>query len=115
MCGMASASNCAVLSSSTKSLPIVVVPVMKTRQAAFLFPPSQKIFFQIAGIFSARFRYDFLRAVRKIAAIMTWTTNAQEQIMLDRRNFLKLSAVGGGAVFMSGLFGAVSADAATGQ
>jgi len=29
--------------------------------------------------------------------------------MIDRRNFLKLSAVGGGAVFMSGLFGAAQA------
>lgn len=29
--------------------------------------------------------------------------------MLDRRNFLKLGAVGGGAVFMSGLYGAVQA------
>lgn len=33
--------------------------------------------------------------------------------MLDRRNFLKLGAVGGGAVFMSGLFGV--AHAAAGQ
>ena len=29
--------------------------------------------------------------------------------MIDRRNFLKLGAVGGGAVFMSGLYGAVQA------
>jgi len=32
--------------------------------------------------------------------------------MIDRRNFLKLGAVGGGAVFMSGLFGAAQAAAA---
>jgi hypothetical protein len=31
--------------------------------------------------------------------------------MIDRRNFLKLGAVGGGAVFMSGLFGAAHAAA----
>jgi len=31
--------------------------------------------------------------------------------MIDRRNFLKLGAVGGGAVFMSGLFGGVHAAA----
>ncbi len=30
--------------------------------------------------------------------------------MIDRRNFLKLSAVGGGAVFLSGLVGATPAD-----
>jgi hypothetical protein len=32
-----------------------------------------------------------------------------EHIMIDRRNFLKLGAVGGGAVFMSGLFHAAAA------
>lgn len=35
--------------------------------------------------------------------------------MIDRRNFLKLGAVGGGAVFMSGLFGAAQAQSMAGQ
>ncbi len=33
-----------------------------------------------------------------------------EHIMIDRRNFLKLGAIGGGAVFMSGLFHASAAS-----
>jgi hypothetical protein len=35
-----------------------------------------------------------------------------EHIMIDRRNFLKLGAVGGGAVFLSGLYGAANAAGA---
>jgi hypothetical protein len=38
----------------------------------------------------------------------------KENAMIDRRNFLKLTAVGGGAVFMSGLYGQAQA-AVTGQ
>jgi hypothetical protein len=34
-----------------------------------------------------------------------------EHIMMDRRDFLRLGAVGGGAVFMSGLYGTALADA----
>jgi hypothetical protein len=34
----------------------------------------------------------------------------KEHIMMDRRGFIRLTAVGGGAVFMSGLYGTALAD-----
>jgi hypothetical protein len=102
-----------VVVSSPKYIPIEFCPTGEDPDRR-RFIPAKKIK-PAAGISAARREYCAVPAARIAKPIIAWNRSRSHSpggIMIDRRNFLKLGAAGGGAVFLSGLYGHTQAAGA---